>query len=77
MKKSSLISVVNKSQYCDTQNSIGNVWDIDYLYFGALSSKQHTINTICMLELAFFRMNLFLFNHEWFQGNICDQLTFP
>ena len=34
-KKSSLVSVVNKSQYCDThlEDTIGNVRDTDYLSF--------------------------------------------
>ena len=34
-KKSSLVSLVNKSQYCDThsEDTIGNVQDTDYLSF--------------------------------------------
>ena len=51
MKKDSfLVSVVNKSQYHDTlsEDTISNMWDTDYLpLFGAVNSKQHTINTIC------------------------------
>ena len=61
-KKSSLVSVVNKSQYRDTHSeyTIGNVRDTDYLVFFsflsffffllilAVSRKQHTINTTCM-----------------------------
>ena len=35
MKKSSLVSVVNKSQYCDghSEDTISNVQDTDYLFF--------------------------------------------
>ena len=52
-KESSLVSVVNKSQYRHThsEDTIGNVRDADYLFFsffGAVSRKQHTINTTCM-----------------------------
>ena len=50
-KDSFLVSVVNKSQYHDThsEDTIGNVRDTDYLsLIGAVNSKQHTINTICM-----------------------------
>ena len=49
-KESSLVSVVNKSQYHDThsEDTNSNVPDTDYLSFGAVSSKQHTIITICM-----------------------------
>ena len=51
MKKDSfLVSVVNKSQYHDTlsEDTISNMRDTDYLpLFGAVNSKQHTINTIC------------------------------
>ena len=46
-----LVSVVNKSQYHDThsEDTIGNVRDTDYLsLIGAVNSKQHTINIICM-----------------------------
>ena len=34
-KKKKLVSVVNKSQYCDThsEDTIGNVQDTDYLSF--------------------------------------------
>ena len=41
---------MNKSQYYGTlsEDTIGNVQDTDYLFFGAVSRKQHTINTICM-----------------------------
>ena len=52
MKKSFLVSVVNKSQYrdADSEDIIDNVQDTDYhsFLFGAVNSKQHTINTICM-----------------------------
>ena len=49
-KRSSLVSVVNKSWYHDThpEETIGNVWDTDYVFFGAVTKKQHTINIICM-----------------------------
>ena len=34
-KESSLVSVVNKSRYCDThsEDTIGNMQDTDYLFF--------------------------------------------
>ena len=45
-----LVSIVNKSQYRDThsEDTISNMQDTDYLsfLFGAVNSKQHTINTI-------------------------------
>ena len=50
-KRSSLVSVVNMSRYHDThsEDAIGNVQDTDYLFFvGAVSKKQHRINTICI-----------------------------
>ena len=39
-KESSLVSVVNKSQYHDTlsEDTISNVPDTDYLSFGAVST---------------------------------------
>ena len=46
-KESSLVSVVNKLQYCDThpEDSTGNKQDTDYVFpvFRAVSKKQHTI----------------------------------
>ena len=51
MKKSSLVSIMNKSQYRDThsEDTIGNLWDTDYLSFvWSSNNKQHTISTICM-----------------------------
>ena len=44
-----LVSIMNKSQYCEThwEDTIDNVWDTDnFLLFGAVSRKQHTINLI-------------------------------
>ena len=46
-EETSLVSVVNKSQYCDahSEDTIGNVF---FCWFGAISREQHTIKTICM-----------------------------
>ena len=46
-----LVSVVKKLQYHDThsEDTIGNMQDtIIFPLFGAVDSKQYTINTICM-----------------------------
>ena len=50
-KKSFLVSVVNKSQYRDTDSEDTIVTCetlIIFPLFGAVNSKQHTINTIRM-----------------------------
>ena len=49
---------------------------LTFSLFGAVRRKQHTVNIICTSHLRFL-WNLFLFNHERFQRNICDHETFP
>ena len=67
-KESSLVSVVNMSQYRDThsEDTIANVRDtVIFPLFGAVSSKQHTVNTICTQELASFFLTKPVFIPPW------------
>ena len=49
-KESSLVSVVSKSRYRDTQKTPSVTYEtlIVFSLFGAVRRKQYTINIICM-----------------------------